>query len=196
MNPYERMAAQQRMQGGRMGRLGRLGDASGGPGSATGLPAAGMVIPSGVPAASGGSIVQGDGFYYIYNMIFAASIAAGVVSTITQQFDQVTVFKWVRSTCFADVSGAALVSATNVPLCTLKITDVGSGMSFMNSAVPLADMAGDAKLPYVLPTPQFILSNAVLQFTITNNSNATTYINLMFQMHGYKLYNYNQGVSA
>lgn len=182
MNPYSRFSR---------GGMGRLGD-SPGPGSSSGLPVVG-----GIPAQAGGSIVQGDGFYYIYNIAFAVSIANGVVSTVTQQFDQVTVFKWVRTTFYCDIAGAVQTDATRVlPLVTLKITDAGSGMSFMNNAVPLFDLAGAAELPYVLPTPQFILANAVLQFTAANISAATTYANLQVQLHGYKLYNYSQGNQA
>jgi hypothetical protein len=188
MGPYERLRRQQMMG------LGRLGDAGGGPGSASGLPSTGMPLPSGIPAQGGGSIVQGDGFYYIYDIIPAASIAAAAVSTVTQQFDQVTVFKWVRTTFYVDLAGAAQTESTRVlPLVTLKITDIASGFSFMNNAVPLFDMAGSGELPYVLPTPQFILANAVLQFSFTNISNATTYTALQIQLHGYKLYNYSQG---
>lgn len=171
-----------------------LGDGSQpGPGASSSLPQ--NIVPGtqGVPAAAGGSIVQGDGFYYVYNITPAASIANGVVSTVTQQFDQVTVFKWVRSTVYVDLAGAAQTPTTGViPLVSLKITDTGSGMSFMSSAVPLPSIAGNAQLPYVLPTPQFILANAVIQFVFTNISAGTTYTALQFQMHGYKLYNYNQ----
>lgn len=187
MNPYERMARQQRQMRG----LGRLGDT----GSATGLPPVGaQPFPGNIPANAGGSIVQGDGFYYIYNIAFNTAIASGVNSTVTQQFDQVTVFKWVRTTYYVDLAGAVQTDSSRViPLVTLKITDAGSGMSFMNSAVPINDLAGTAEVPYVLPTPQFILANAVLQFTALNISAATTYNNLMLQLHGYKLYNYQQG---
>lgn len=159
-------------------------------GTATGLPV--TSFPGNVPANAGGSIVQGDGFYYVYNILFANSIAAAAVSTVTLQFDQVTVFKWVRTTVYADIAGAAQTESSRVlPLVTLKITDAGSGMSFMNSNVPIFEMAGSAELPYVLPTPQFILANAVLQFAVANISAATTYTNLMLQLHGYKLYNYS-----
>jgi len=199
MGPYERLQRQQQLQQGIRRGLGRFGDTAapvGGAGSASGLPVVGgMQLPSGIPAQGGGSIVQGDGFYYIYNISFAASMAANAVSTVTQQFDQVTVFKWVRSTVYTDVTGgAAQTDSTRIlPEVTLKITDAGSGMSFMNNPVPMQTMLGSATLPYVLPTPQFILANAVLQFTATNISVGQTYTNLQLQLHGYKLYNYQQG---
>lgn len=174
MNPYSRFS--------RGGPMGRLGDT----GASSGLP------QTNIPAQAGGSIVQGDGFYYIYDIIPAASIANGVTSTVTQQFDQVTVFKWVRTTFYCDLAGAAQTESTRVlPLVTLKITDIASGFAFMNNPIPLFTMAGAAELPYVLPTPQFILANAVLQFTFANISAATTYTGLQVQLHGYKLYNYS-----
>jgi hypothetical protein len=203
MGPYERMMRHAAMQRANRG-MGRLGDGSapmapvGGPGSSSGLPPVpGMWLPAGIPANAGGSIVQGDGFVYTYNIIFAASLAAAANSTVTLQFDQVTVFKWVRTTCYANIADASQLDSTRVlPCVTLKITDAGSGMAFMNSPVPMFDVAGHGDLPYVLPTPQFVLANAVLQFTALNITAGTTYTNLMLQLHGYKLYNYQQQNSA
>lgn len=180
MGPYSRFP-----------RRGGLGDS----GSSASTVNAGIM--GNVPAGAGGSIVQGDGFYYIYNILLSASVAAGVTANVSQQFDQVSVFKWVRTTAYADLAGAPQTSgAVIVPLVSLKITDAGSGMSFMNSAVPLPSMAGTAQLPYVLPTPQFILANAQLQFITLNLSAGTTYTNLYLQLHGYKLYNYQAGQGA
>jgi hypothetical protein len=159
-----------------------------GPGSASSLPF------FGIPAQSGGSIVQGDGLVYTYNIVFAASLAAAAVSTVTQQFDQTTVFKWTKTTIYADLAGAAQTESGRVlPLVTMRITDVGTGFSFSNSAVPVFTMAGAGELPFILPTPQFIVANAVLQFAATNISAGTTYTALQMQMHGFKIYNYKQG---
>lgn len=152
------------------------------------------VIKGNIPNQAGGSIVQGDGFVYTYDVIFAASLAAAAISTVTKQFDQQTYFKWVKTCVYADIAGAVQTESSRVlPLCTLKITDLASGFSFMDNPVPIFSMAGSGELPFILPTPQFILPNAVLQFVATNISAATTYANLQIQLHGFKIYNYKQG---
>ncbi len=148
----------------------------------------------GIPPQAGGSIIQGDGFVYTYVIAFATSIAAAAISTVTQQFDNTTVFKWTKTTIYADIAGAVQTESSRVlPLVTLRLTDLASGFSFSNAAVPGFAMAGSAELPFILPTPQFVLANAVIQFVATNISAATTYANLSVHLHGYKLYNYKQG---
>ena len=133
--------------------------------------------------------IEGRRFYYIYQTPNIASLANGASSTNVIQFDIDSVFCWMRLTCVPDIAGAVqTTSSTVLPLVTLQITDTGSGTNFFNNPVPLPNVAGDARLPYVLPTPQFIQPAASLQFAFTNYSAATTYANLRLQLHGFKVY--------
>jgi hypothetical protein len=164
----------------RMGRLAYLAD-----GTPVNLPAA----PAAVPMNQGGNAAQGRGLEFVYQTPIISSLAAGAASTVTIQYDNNSVFTWLRSTVVADLAGAAQTNSTIVvPLVTLQITDTGNGMSFMNAPIPLSAIAGTASLPFILPTPQFIQPNASFQFAFVNYSAATTYLNLRFQMHGFRTF--------
>ncbi len=166
-----------------MGRLARLAD-----GTTVMLPPQTMPANS-VPQNQGGNATQGRGLEFVYQTPLIASLAAGISNTQVIQFDNNSVFTWLRSTIVADLAGAAQTNSTIVvPLCTLQITDTGNGMSFMNAPIPLSAMAGTGSLPFILPTPQFIQPNASFQFQFANYSAATTYLNLRFQMHGFRTF--------
>lgn len=133
--------------------------------------------------------VEGRRFYYIYQTPNIATLNNGASSTNVIQFDIDSVFCWMRTTLFVDLAGVAITSSAQiVPLVTMQVTDTGSGTNFFNNPVPLPSIAGNAQLPYVLPTPQFIQPAASLQFAFTNYSAATVYNNVRIQLQGFKIY--------
>ncbi len=177
----------------RMGRIGYLAD-----GTAVQISPAGganMISPpinAGVPGGSGGGLVQGRGLVFQYQTPVITSLANGASTLVTIQFDQNSVFNWLRSTVEVNLSTDTYETMSR-PMVTLQISDTGNGMSFMNTPVPLSAIAGTGQLPYVLPTPQLIQSNASYQFAFANysgtGSTATTYYNLRFTMHGFRIFN-------
>jgi hypothetical protein len=185
-----------------MGRLGGFGYFADGtpmtPAAASAAAAAmnsgpsqsGSSTVTGIPSSAGGNAIQGKGLAFTYQTAIISSLANGASSSSTIQFDNNSVFVWLRSTITADIAGAAETDSTEViPLVTLQITDTGSGMSFMNAPIPLDAIAGNGRLPFILTTPQMIQPNASLQFAFSNYSAATTYTNLRFQMLGFRLFN-------
>lgn len=187
-----------------LGRLGMLADGTPVVGTASGPvaipPAVAAALaqagtPSGVPSQAGGGNVQGRGLYFTYQTPVIATLAPGAATTNTIQFDQNSVFNWLRTTFTVDIGNAAETVGTLVsPYLTLQITDTGNGMSFMNGPITLISMAGfKGELPYVLPTPQLVQSNASYQFQWANYSTAgggnQTYANIRLQLHGYRIFN-------
>jgi hypothetical protein len=145
-----------------------------------------------VPGAMGGGNVQGRGLIFQYQTPVIASLANGASTTVTIQFDQNSVFNWLRTTISVNLS-TDTYEVTEKPMLTLQMTDTGNGQSFMNAPIPVSAIAGSAQLPYVLPTPQFIQSNASYQFQWANFSGtgatATTYYNIRLQLQGYRIFN-------
>ena len=200
-----------RMGGLGLGQLGRLSDGTTVVGTASGPvpipPAAAAALAQagsnqGVPSQAGGGNVQGRGLYFTYQTPVIASLAPGAATTNTIQFDQNSVFNWLRTTFTVDLTNAAETIGTLVnPFVTLQITDTGNGMSFMNGPIPLTSMAGfKGELPYVLPTPQLVQSNASYQFQWASFSSAgggnQTYTNLRLQLHGYRIFNVGSPVTG
>lgn len=144
-------------------------------------PRSSMLPPNIFDPRSDGS----DYYWYVTNI--AASIAAAGVSNSQIQIDAGTDFYWIASSYQIDTSGGALQESTNIiPLVTVLINDTGSARNLMNSAVPLPALAGDGKRPYRLVRPRIFRANSVVNFTWTNYSNATTYSDIYFTMHGYR----------
>lgn len=169
-----------------MGQFGFLAD-----GSPVTIPPAPSSAPNvnAIPAAAGGNATQGRGLEFVYQTPSIAALANGAATTVTIQFDNNSVFTWLRTTVVADLAGAAQTNnGIILPLVNLQITDTGNGMSFMNAPIPLIALAGTASLPFILPTPQFVQPNASYQFQFFNYSAGTTYNNLRFQMHGFRTF--------
>jgi len=149
----------------------------------------------GVPSQAGGGNVQGRGLYFTYQTPVIAALAPGAATTSTIQFDQNSVFNWLRTTFTVDKTNAVQTGSSQpIPFVTLQITDTGNGMSFMNGPIPIYSLAGlEGNLPYVLPTPQLVQANASYQFQFASYSTAgggnETYNNLRLQLHGYRIFN-------
>lgn len=81
-----------------------------------------------------------------------------------------------KLTMTADIVGAAITdSSAPIPLCTLLIQDTGSGRQLSNVPVPLSNMFGSGKLPFILPRQRVFLARSVVNLTLLNFSAATTY---------------------
>lgn len=172
------------------GQFGQLADGTVVVGNAQGQAVPAGPMNAAVPQNAGGSLVQGKGLDFKYQTPLIASIANGVTSQVSIQFDQNSSFNWLRTTYSVDLAGVAETENTLViPLVTVQITDQGSGMSFMNAPIPIYTIAGFGQLPYVLPTPQLIQPNASFIYSFNNYSAGTTYTNLRLQFHGYRIFN-------
>lgn len=162
------MNYQARYGGGRFGRLGQ----GNGPGN--------QAMPSGP------QILAED--FYVYAIQFTA-LAANASSTGFIQIEADSDFYVQKLAYFSDLAGAAQTFNTLVvPLVTVTIVDTGSGRQLMNTPIPINDIFGDGRLPYILPTPKLFVKNSRINFTVQNFSAATTYTNLWLCMEGKKIF--------
>lgn len=126
--------------------------------------------------------------FYIYETDFAA-LAAGstVTNTINIQADADFVVQ--KLTFFADIAAAAQTDSGRViPLCSVLITDTGSGRQLMSSAVPIPSMFGTGEIPYILSQPKIFSARSNIQIQVANFSAATAY-NLKLSFIGVKQFN-------
>lgn len=125
---------------------------------------------------------------FVYEMDFAALVHATTQNgTIQIQAD--SDFKWVKSTYFADLAGAAQTESTQVvPLVTAQITDSGTGRALFQNPIQVTNYWGRGELPFILPTPYIFKMRSTLQFTVANYSAATDYTNLRLSLIGTKIY--------
>ncbi|MGA9854246.1 MAG: hypothetical protein WBR29_03075 [Gammaproteobacteria bacterium] len=155
-------------------------------------------VQGGVPSQYGGNAVQGKGINFTYATPLLSTLADSTTAPAQNiQFDANSVFVWLRSTFTANDSaaggGADLdISTIPVPNISVTIQDTGKGASFMNTPVPVWQIASvNPGLPYILATPQLIQANSVFSWTFTNYDTAASYYNVQFQLHGFRLFNPN-----
>lgn len=179
--------------GGRFQGPGRLGQAPPG-GNVTGQ------VSGPIPPQYGGNAVQGKGIYFTYAHTPVGSLAAGNTTSGAQsiQFDANSVFIWLRSTFTAGLAGTAgppftshafTQSSLPIPQIAVNIQDTGKGASFMNTPIPVYQIASVVPgLPYILPTPQLIQANSSFTWTYTNYEDTNTWYGLQFQLHGIRVF--------
>lgn len=111
-----------------------------------------------------------------YELIFA-SIAAGANAQQSFTVQSNSTFWWQALNVTADVAGAAQTDSTRVvPLVTIQIVDVGSGVQLFSNASPLPNVAGWGADPFALPIARPFNPTTQVQVTLTNYSAATAYL--------------------
>ena len=98
-------------------------------------------------------------------------------------------FLWQKFTVYADVGDDGQAADTAVvPGITITIKDTASGRDLMNNAVPLAALAGNGQLPFILPTPKIFQSRGTIQVNVQNITDNITYSSLYLEFIGTKLF--------
>jgi hypothetical protein len=127
-----------------------------------------------------------DPFFYTANI---ASLAAGANTTNNINIQADSDFLIQALAYMADVAqGAQTQSSQVIPLCTVLLTDSGSGRQFMDSDSPVnAIMGMNGSQPFILPQPKLMAARSTLVVKTTNYSAATTYA-IRYVFFGVKLF--------
>jgi len=102
-----------------------------------------------------------DFFTYEVDFTTAINPSASAVANFNIQAD--SDFLWSKFTF--NLQGTSFGAS-------ILIQDTGSGRNLMNSAVPLANLAGTGSLPFILPRQRGFRANATINITV-NNLDAT-----------------------
>lgn len=127
-----------------------------------------------------------DFFTYQIGPLGPAAASVQLPGNVTLDAD--ADFLWQKFTAYAAIGGASQTLADGViPSFTITITDTASGRSLMNSPVPLAALAGNGGLPFILPTPKIFQSRGTINVQVQNIGNST-YSALYLLFIGTKLF--------
>lgn len=97
-------------------------------------------------------------------------------------------FKILAACYECDVGGAPQVAATRqLALCTVQLTDTGSGRAFFDRPVPITSIFGDGQLPFPWPSPKIMRALSTLQVQVFNFDTVNT-IDLRLAFIGNKEY--------
>ena len=124
--------------------------------------------------------------FFVYPVNFLLLGAAAVVSQIVT-FDAGSDFVWYYSSYASDANGASQTQSTRTyPLVDILITPSDTSAQFMQSAVPVTSLFGNAENPFVLAAPRLIPARSSVTFQVTNRDAANT--NLRLALIGVKKY--------
>lgn len=119
-----------------------------------------------------------------------ASLAAAGSAEQTIQILADSHFELQKLSFFSDIAGAAQTESSRVlPLCTIQITDTGTGEQLFNIPVPIPAIMGDGRIPFILPTTRVFDPSAAVIVSLTNYSAATAYLTRVLLI-GAKIYKY------
>lgn len=131
--------------------------------------------------------------FYTYEVDTLANYPTGIVpagnAILTFNIANDSDFFWSMSACVG-VSGADGTTDANalLPLCNIMIVNTVTGRQYMNAPVPVNNIFGSARLPFVLPVQTLWPKQSTIQLTIQNVSDNTTYSNLQFSFLGIKAF--------
>lgn len=127
--------------------------------------------------------------FFTYEVDFLA-LAAGATANGNIAIESSSDFRWIKGCFFADIAVAAQTQSTQIiPLCTVLITDSGSGQQLSSAAMPVTSVFGTGQIPFILPVSRVFTARSNIQVTVVNFSAASTY-NLRLSFIGAKVYKF------
>lgn len=127
--------------------------------------------------------------FFVYEVDFSA-LASGMSQTSSFTIQQEADFLLTKINMTPDIAAAAYTQSTApIPLVTIMVNDTGSGRNLMSSAVPLANLFGNAGLPFILPRQRLFVASSVVNITLTNYDAAIDY-NIRLSFIGEKAFQY------
>lgn len=88
-----------------------------------------------------------------------------------------------------DIAGAPQTQSTRIiPLVTIAITQSGSGVDIFPQPVPLSSVAGDGRLPFILPESKIWQANSSMSITLARYAEVGTTYNIRLSFIGRKLF--------
>jgi hypothetical protein len=126
--------------------------------------------------------------FFVYEVDFTAGIAPGATANGTINVQADSDFKWIKSAYEADEAGASQEDSSRlIALCSVLITDTGSGRALMSSAVPIPNVFGTGQIPFIVPVPRIFKAKSSITVAVTNFDAAVTY-RLRLSFIGTKLF--------
>ena len=127
--------------------------------------------------------------FFVYEAETVA-IAAGGNAADTIQIQADADFIWQKATYQADLAGVAQTDATRVlPGVLIQITDTGSNRQLFFNPIPIQNIFGTGRVPFILPNPRLFIKTSTIQIDFTSfEAAATPTVRLSFI--GYKFYRY------
>jgi hypothetical protein len=154
--------------------------------------------PAGMPGPARPRSPNDPNYYvasiaYIYEADTLANYLNGIApaaqAVLTFNIANDSDFFWSLFSVYAAVgSNGVLTSTQPVPGLNMMLVNTTTGRQYMSAPVPLANLSGDGRLPFVLPVATLWEKQTTIQITLTNVTDDTTYSNLQLSFIGIKAF--------
>lgn len=125
--------------------------------------------------------------FFVYDVIFN-TLLFGTSQTNNIQIQADSDFEIQKLTAQVFQSLAADQSTTVMQAISVLITDTGTGRQLSDIAVPLSNLFGDAKLPFILPNTKILGARSILAIQVSNYSSAVSYARVQLSFIGRKIF--------
>lgn len=130
--------------------------------------------------------------WFTYFLPFG-SLATLLTATQSFNIQADSDFELMQIAASANVDGAEEPWPDNIILpFNMFITDTGTGRNLMSAATPLSLLAGNGKLPFILPQDRVFEKKSTVTVQLTNYG-GSTYDNIGIAFIGAKLFQYTGG---
>lgn len=125
--------------------------------------------------------------FFVYDVVFN-TVLFGTTQTGNIQIQADSDFEIQKLTAQVFQTLAADQSTTVVQALSVLITDTGTGRQLSDIAVPLSNLFGDARLPFILPNTKILSARSILAIQVTNYSSAVSYARVQLSFVGRKIF--------
>lgn len=127
--------------------------------------------------------------FFVYGVNFVA-VAPNTPSQAAVQIQADSDFELQKLAYFADEAFADQTEDSRVlPLMTLQLIDTGTGRQLFNTPIPIPAIAGDGRIPFILPTTKVYAANSSITVAVANYSLTSAY-GLRLALIGTKIFRY------
>jgi len=126
---------------------------------------------------------------FIYGTGFVAALLPASSTSSTFNIDGDSDFYWQKLNVHAVSADDATTYANELlPEVNIVITNTTTGRQYMNAAIPLANIAGTARLPFILPMVTYFPAKSTIKVEYQNVSDNATYSDLYLSFIGIKAF--------
>lgn len=127
--------------------------------------------------------------FFCYGVQSSAAFAPAASLPLTFNVAKDSDFFWTKfGVHVVSASDGTTVSNELLPEITATITNTTNGRSYSNIPIPLANMSGNGRLPFILPMVTLWEAMSTISITLLNTSDNTTYSNVYLSFLGVKAF--------
>jgi hypothetical protein len=127
--------------------------------------------------------------FYAYAADAPSTLGTGASTTYSFNIAKDSDFFWTKLCCHAVVGDAGtVVDAEQLAEVTIMIVNTTNSRQYMNSPIPLANISGSGRLPFILPIVTLWEALTTITITLANTSDDVTYSDLYVSFLGIRAF--------